>query len=61
MKIMNVNALFPGSTNDAFIWNNSNIQEVMQNIHHINPNQFYLLGENFTYHNSNAKLKLKNY
>lgn len=45
MLITNVNALYPGSTNDAFIWSNSNIQNLMERLHENGHNTFYLLGK----------------
>ncbi|KAJ8936089.1 hypothetical protein NQ314_012498 [Rhamnusium bicolor] len=45
LKTLNVNARFPGSTNDSFIWNNSNALEYMRNIHRNGHTSFYLLGD----------------
>lgn len=45
MKILNVNALYPGSTNDAFIWNNSQVQRVLENLHRADHKDYYLLGD----------------
>ncbi|KAJ8936304.1 hypothetical protein NQ314_012420 [Rhamnusium bicolor] len=44
LKIMNVNAKYPGSTNDAFIWNNSNLQILLRHLHMAGYKDFYLLG-----------------
>ncbi|XP_029348125.1 putative nuclease HARBI1 isoform X2 [Acyrthosiphon pisum] len=45
LKILNVNALFPGSTHDNHIWNNSNVLPVVQELHERNLNDYYLLGD----------------
>jgi len=45
---MNVNALFPGSTQyDNHIWNNSNVLSVVQELHEHNLNDYYLLGKQY--------------
>ncbi|KAL5246392.1 hypothetical protein ACI65C_013800 [Semiaphis heraclei] len=43
MKIINVSALFPGSVNDAYIWNNSLLEPTLRRIYNYNPEGFYLL------------------
>lgn len=45
LKILNVNAKYPGSTHDSFIWNNSNMCGVMQQLHLRYPFNFALLGD----------------
>ncbi|XP_030745911.1 putative nuclease HARBI1 [Sitophilus oryzae] len=46
LKIMNVNAQFPGSTHDANIWRHSQISTLMENIYRRDPqNVFFLLGD----------------
>ncbi|KAJ8926231.1 hypothetical protein NQ314_021419 [Rhamnusium bicolor] len=45
LKIMNVNARYPGSTNDAFIWNNSNLQILLRHLHMAGYKDYYLLGD----------------
>ncbi|KAJ8914147.1 hypothetical protein NQ315_016225 [Exocentrus adspersus] len=44
LKIMNI-ARFPGSTNDCFIWNNSNAFEYIRNVHRGGHTSFYFLGD----------------
>nr|CAI5826194.1 unnamed protein product [Callosobruchus analis] len=45
LRILNINARYPGSTNDAFIWNNSNVKTFMEQLHGHGENSFYLLGD----------------
>ncbi|KAJ8913917.1 hypothetical protein NQ315_005715 [Exocentrus adspersus] len=46
MKILNVNARFPGSVHDARIWNQSNVSRTMENLYRRDPNNvFSLLGD----------------
>ncbi|XP_022179580.1 putative nuclease HARBI1 [Myzus persicae] len=45
LKILNVNALFPGSTHDTHVWNNSKVLPILQELHRRNYNNFYLLGD----------------
>lgn len=42
---MNVNARYPGSTHDSYIWNNSNVLPIMQDIYN-RGHKFFLLGNN---------------
>lgn len=42
---MNVNALFPGSTNDSFIWSNSDVQPVVKQLYESGLKGFYFLGK----------------
>ncbi|XP_029178453.1 putative nuclease HARBI1 [Nylanderia fulva] len=44
LRIMNVNARYPGSTHDSYIWNNSNVLPIMQDIYNRGHN-FFLLGD----------------
>ncbi|XP_018311535.1 putative nuclease HARBI1 [Mycetomoellerius zeteki] len=44
LRIMNVNARYPGSTHDSYIWNNSNVLPIMQEIYNRGHN-FFLLGD----------------
>lgn len=41
---MNVNARYPGSTNDTYIWNHSNVQTVLRQLHEGGYEDYYLLG-----------------
>ncbi|XP_022167246.1 putative nuclease HARBI1 [Myzus persicae] len=45
LKILNVNALFPGSTHDIHVWNNSSILQTLQELHRRNHKDFFLLGD----------------
>ncbi|KAJ8980475.1 hypothetical protein NQ317_013228 [Molorchus minor] len=45
LKIMSVNALYPGSTNDAFIWSNSNVYNFLRTLHGLGHTDYYLLGD----------------
>ncbi|XP_018568688.1 putative nuclease HARBI1 [Anoplophora glabripennis] len=45
LRILNVNARYPGSTHDSFIWNNSRVKTVMENIYRGDLRGFYLLGD----------------
>lgn len=45
MKIINVNARYPGSTNDAFIWQNSNVNRFLRDFHMAGHKDYFLLGE----------------
>ncbi|XP_060847995.1 putative nuclease HARBI1 [Rhopalosiphum padi] len=45
LKILNVNALFPGSTHDAHIWKNSNVLPLLQDLYAKGFNNIYLLGD----------------
>lgn len=40
-----MNARYPGSTHDAFIWVNSNILNVLTNLHDRGHRNYYLLGK----------------
>lgn len=47
MLITNINARFPGSTHDAFIYGGSMIKTRLEEIHQRDPNTFnFLLGKN---------------
>lgn len=43
---MNVNAKYPGSTNDSFIWRQSVISTYMENLHDNGHTSYFLLGRN---------------
>lgn len=45
LRIININARYPGSTQDSFIWNNSKICPIMQELHRRYPFNFALLGD----------------
>lgn len=46
LKILNVNARFPGSSHDAHIWRQSRVSQIMEEIYRRNPmNPFFLLGD----------------
>ncbi|KAJ8926478.1 hypothetical protein NQ314_021153 [Rhamnusium bicolor] len=45
MKILHVNPRFPGSSHDSHIWNNSNIEPVLRNIHERGNGGYFLLGD----------------
>lgn len=45
LKILNVNANFPGSTHDAFIWSNSGIYTIMSNNYYNGNRNSWLLGD----------------
>ncbi|XP_036147282.1 putative nuclease HARBI1 isoform X2 [Monomorium pharaonis] len=44
LRIINVNARYPGSTHDSYIWNNSNVLPIMQDIYN-HGHKFFLLGD----------------
>ncbi|XP_064214050.1 putative nuclease HARBI1 [Tribolium castaneum] len=44
LRILNVNAKFPGSTHDAHIWRTSNVQPLLTNLHQNGHKSFFLLG-----------------
>lgn len=37
--------MFPGSTHDTYVWNNSNVLPILKQLHANNFNDFYLLGK----------------
>ncbi|GAB1863201.1 Putative nuclease HARBI1 [Camponotus japonicus] len=46
LKIMHINARYPGSTHDAFIWNNSNAKQAMVHLYRRYPQKnFHLVGD----------------
>ncbi|KAG5886733.1 hypothetical protein JTB14_027155 [Gonioctena quinquepunctata] len=46
LRILNVNARFPGSTHDAFIWSQSRVSETLERIYRQNPaNTFFVIGD----------------
>lgn len=46
LKIMHINARYPGSTHDSFIWNNSNAKNFMVNLYRGYPHKnYHLLGD----------------
>lgn len=42
---MNVNALFPGSTHDAYIWSNSMVEPALRNLFNSGNEGFFLIGD----------------
>lgn len=42
LSILNVNARYPGSTHDSYIWNNSNLKIGMETIHRVWPDKTFL-------------------
>ncbi|KYM94273.1 hypothetical protein ALC62_15099 [Cyphomyrmex costatus] len=42
---MNINARYPGSTHDAYIWNNSNVKNAIHLYRRYPNNNFYLVGD----------------
>jgi hypothetical protein len=45
LKILNVVANYPGNTHDSFIWNNSQVQELLRQIHREGHRDYYLIGD----------------
>nr|CAI5866020.1 unnamed protein product [Callosobruchus analis] len=46
LKILNVNARFPGSTHDSFIWSQSRVSDALERIYRQNPtNTFFVIGD----------------
>lgn len=45
LKILNVNARFPGGTHDCHIWNNSNVLTFMEHLHRIGKTNYHLIGD----------------
>ncbi|KAK9687128.1 DDE superfamily endonuclease [Popillia japonica] len=45
LKILHVNARFPGSSNDAHIWTNSNIEPLLRNLYNRGHTGYFLLGD----------------
>ncbi|KAG5863657.1 hypothetical protein JTB14_024337 [Gonioctena quinquepunctata] len=45
LKILNINANYGGSTNDAFIWRYSNVRRYMQHIHNMGETNSWLIGD----------------
>lgn len=45
LKILNINSNYGGSTNDAFIWRNSNVRRYMQHIHNMGETNSWLIGD----------------
>ncbi|XP_050547929.1 putative nuclease HARBI1 [Daktulosphaira vitifoliae] len=45
MGILNVNAKYPGSTHDSYIWRRSNVSSVMEKMHDEGMRSYYLLGD----------------
>ncbi|XP_050310884.1 putative nuclease HARBI1 [Anthonomus grandis grandis] len=45
LKILNINARFPGSTNDAYIWRSSQIKQFLQNEYNRGERNTWLIGD----------------
>nr|CAI5851449.1 unnamed protein product [Callosobruchus analis] len=46
LKILNVNASFPGSTHDSFIWSQSRVSDALERIYRQNPTDtFFVIGD----------------
>ncbi|KAI4455559.1 hypothetical protein MML48_9g00005574 [Holotrichia oblita] len=45
LRILNVNARYPGSTNGAFIWSNYNLNATLQQLHANGHTDYFLLGD----------------
>ncbi|RVE40141.1 hypothetical protein evm_015208, partial [Chilo suppressalis] len=45
LKILYVNALFPGSTHDSYIWNNSQVLTLMEQLHRTGHQNYHLIGD----------------
>lgn len=46
LRIMNVNARFPGSAHDSFIWSQSQVSTTLKNIYRRNrANPFFVIGD----------------
>lgn len=49
LKIMNCNPRFPGSSHDSFIWRQSNISGIMENVYRQADETFFLVGDSGKY------------
>lgn len=45
LRIINAVARYPGSSHDSYIWENSNLAELMRNLHNNGHTDYYLLGK----------------
>ncbi|XP_008179271.1 putative nuclease HARBI1 [Acyrthosiphon pisum] len=45
LKIINVSAKFPGSANDACVWNSSNVKTFLMDLHENGHASYFLLGD----------------
>ncbi|XP_063391776.1 putative nuclease HARBI1 [Cydia fagiglandana] len=45
MRVTNVNALFPGSTHDSYIWNQSAVLPLVEGLHNNGHTSYYLIGD----------------
>ncbi|XP_030757741.1 putative nuclease HARBI1 isoform X2 [Sitophilus oryzae] len=45
LKILHVNAKYPGSTNDAYIWSRSNVLPFLRDLHAAGHTDYFLLGD----------------
>ncbi|KAJ8917089.1 hypothetical protein NQ315_013008 [Exocentrus adspersus] len=45
MQILHVNARFPGSSHDSYIWRNSNIEPILRNMYDRGIEGYFLLGD----------------
>lgn len=46
LRILHINAKYPGSSRDAYIRRQSNVSQIMEQIYRRNPNDpYYLIGD----------------
>lgn len=49
LKILNINARYPGARNDAYIWSTSPMRHVMEHCYNRGERRTYLIGKNKIY------------